>query len=290
MTIATFQAIHKQIEAHAAKLTFYSDGEPMLNPHLFGMIELATRDNNVFTSFSTNFTQMKESLLGPMFASRVDWISVSIDGFHQSTYQKYRVGGDVKSVLNGISMTMQHKHRHGFQHPYMIVNMISFSHVPLEEQELLRKFCTEQGVDEFHLRPDQYGIMGPYDPTIVRRPANRCHWPWLSMSIAPDGAVFPCPIAFEQRISYGNLLTENLEDIWNNDLYVATREYLSRPDDDRSDMPKLPCFDCRFFGKCAPVSDVVQIRRDWLRESNKRTEHRPILISKATSSKVIDNN
>ena len=211
MTTATFKAIHEQIKAHAAKITFYLEGEPMLNPYLFEMIELATRGNNVFTSFSTNFTQMKERLLTPMFASRLDWISVSIDGFHQETYEKYRVGGKVKDVLNGISMTMQYKRRYGFRYPYIIVNMITFSHVSLEEQKLLHEFCNEYGVDEFHLRPDQYGIMGPYDPTIVRRPASRCHWPWFSMSIAPDGAVYPCPIAFEQRLSYGNLLTRESE-------------------------------------------------------------------------------
>ena len=105
MTMATFRGIHEQIQEYAAKMTFYLEGEPLLNPHLFEMIELATRDNNVFTSFSTNFTQMNERLLAPMFASRLDWISVSIDGFHQTTYEKYRVGGDVKRVLNGISMT-----------------------------------------------------------------------------------------------------------------------------------------------------------------------------------------
>lgn len=287
MTTATFQAIHEQIKAHAAKITFYLEGEPMLNPYLFEMIELATRGNNVFTSFSTNFTQMKERLLRPMFASRLDWISVSIDGFHQETYEKYRVGGNVKDVLNGISMTMRYKRRYGFRYPYMIVNMIAFSHVPLDEQKLLQEFCNEQGVDAFHLRPDQYGIMGPYDPTIVRRPANRCHWPWFSMSITPDGAVYPCPIAFEQRLSYGNLLTESLDEIWNNDLYVATREYLSRPGDDRSDMPHLPCFDCRWFGKCAPVSDVVQIRHDWLRKSHERAEARELRAGATTSTQDV---
>ena len=279
MTMNTFQAIHEQIKAYAAKMTFYLEGEPMLNPHLFQMVELATRDNDVFTSFSTNFTQMKERLLGPMFASRLDWISVSIDGFHQQTYEKYRVGGDVESVLNGISMTMQHKRRHGFRYPYMIVNMITFSHVPHEEQELLRNFCSEQGVDEFHLRPDQYGIMGQYNRAEARRPASRCHWPWVSMSIGPNGNVYPCPIAFEQQLSFGNLLTESLEEIWNNRLYVATREYLRRPGDDRTDMPHLPCFDCRWFGKCAPVSDVIQIRRDWLRKPQEGAELKVVMSS-----------
>ena len=38
---------------------------------------------------------MREELLLPLFRSRIDWISVSLDGFKQETYEKYRVNGNV---------------------------------------------------------------------------------------------------------------------------------------------------------------------------------------------------
>ena len=77
-----------------------------------------------------------------------------------------------------------------------------------------------------------------------------------------DGAVYACPIAFEQQMSYGNLGTTSLDDIWNNELYVATRNYLSREGDDRKGLPTLPCYDCRWYGKCEPSTDQAAIHRD----------------------------
>jgi len=255
MGLELFKIIHENIKRCAWRITFYMQGEPMMNPHLFDMIELSARNGHTFTSFSTNFTLMRERLLRPLFKSRLDWISISLDGFRQETYEKYRVNGKVKDVLDGITMTMNFKKKNKFNHPYVQVNMITFSHIPPGELSMLRSFCAAAGVDLFRLRPDETGLLGPYDPSIKRKPASNCHWPWTSMSIDVDGSVYPCPIAFEQRISYGNLATSSLDEIWNNNHYVVTREYLRRKGDDRTGLPKLPCYNCRWYGKCPPVTD-----------------------------------
>jgi radical SAM protein with 4Fe4S-binding SPASM domain len=267
MSLELFETIHAQLKKSAWRLTFYMEGEPMMNPRLFEMIEIATRNPHVFTSFSTNFTLMRERLLAPLFKSRIDWISVSIDGFRQETYEKYRVNGRVEDVLNGIAMTTRFKCASKLNYPYMQVNMITFSHVPADETKALASFCAAHDVDEFRLRPDQTGLLGPYPGPPKRRPARSCHWPWTSMSVDVDGSVYVCPIAFEQRISYGNLGTTTLDELWNNDMYVATRTYLSRKGDDRDGLPKLPCYDCRWYGKCEPSTDQEAVRRERLRKA-----------------------
>jgi radical SAM protein with 4Fe4S-binding SPASM domain len=269
MTLELFKTIHDKIKGYAWRITFYMQGEPMMNPHLFDMVEVSTRAGHVFTSFSTNFTLMRERLLWPLFNSRLDWISISLDGFRQSTYEQYRVNGKVKDVLDGIAMTMRFKKENKFTHPYMQVNTITFSHIDGEEVSKLRAFCADCGVDMFRLRPDETGMLGPYDPTIKRKPASSCHWPWTSMSVDVDGSVYACPIGLEQGISYGSLATSSVDEIWNNDLYVATRDYLSRKGDDRTGLPKLPCYDCRWYGKCAPVTDDLAIRKERLLRSER---------------------
>ena len=84
------------------------------------------------------------------------------------------------------------------------------------------------------------------------------------MSVDCDGSVYPCPIAFEQRISYGNLATTSLDEIWNGELYVATRTYLSRKEEVCEGLPKLPCYNCRWYGKRPASTDVVEMRKQWL--------------------------
>ena len=273
MSLALFRIIHEKIKGYAWRITFYMQGEPMMNPELFDMIELSTRNGATFTSFSTNFTLMRKQLLDSLFKSRLDWISVSLDGFEQETYEKYRVNGNVQSVLDGITMTMKYRHDANLQHPYMQVNMITFSHIPAEEVARLRSFCADCGVDMFRLRPDETGVLGSYNPVSERRPSLKCHWPWTSMSIDVDGSVYVCPIALEQRVSYGNLKESRLDEIWNNDLYVATREYLNREEDDRTDLPHLPCYNCRWYGKCPPATDVIAVRKEQFLEAKRLSKN-----------------
>jgi len=231
-----------------------------MNPGLFEMIELSTRDRHLFTSFSTNLTLMREKLLTPLFKSRIDWISVSLDGFQQASYEMYRVNGRVQDVLDGIGMIMAWRKGNRLRYPYVQVNMIDFFHISAQDRSDLEKFCAAHEVDEFRVRPEQFGLMGRYDPTILREAPSKCHWPWTSMSIDCDGSVYPCPIAFEQRISYGNLATGSFKEIWNSELYVSTRAYLSRKGNVREDPPKLPCYSCRWYGKRPSARDDLVIR------------------------------
>ena len=275
MTFDLFRTILEKIRKHAWRITFYMEGEPMMNPRLFEMIELSTRDRHLFTSFSTNLTLMREKLLSPLFQSRIDRISVSLDGFRQATYEKYRVNGRVQDVLDGIVMIMGRKKRNRLRYPYMEANMIDFFHISAEERNDLKKFCAAHEVDEFRVRPEQFGLMGRYDATIVRKPPSKCHWPWISMSIDCDGSVYPCPIAFEQRISYGNLATSSFEEVWNGELYVTTRGYLSRKAEAYEGLPKLPCYDCRWYGKRPPATDQIAIRKQWLQAARSGSEQKP---------------
>ena len=86
------------------------------------------------------------------------------------------------------------------------------------------------------------------------------------MSIDADGTAYVCPIAFEQKLSAGNLLKQPLPEIWNGGFYRAIRKYLRDPEDKREGLPQLPCFDCRWFGK-VPSTNPVDVRRQWLRRS-----------------------
>jgi radical SAM protein with 4Fe4S-binding SPASM domain len=274
MTLQVFKGVLEKIQKHAWRITFYMEGEPMMNPQLFEMIKLSAHDRHIFTSFSTNFTLMREKSLEPLFRSGIDWISVSLDGIRQATYESYRVKGRVEDVLNGIAMIMARRKRNRLRYPYIEVNMIDFYHISAEERNQLENFCAAHGVDQFRVRPEQFGLMGHYEVKTVRETLSKCHWPWISMSIDCDGSVYPCPIAFEQRISYGNLATTSLAEVWNSELYVATRTYLSQKKDLHEGLPKLPCYNCRWYGKIAPVTDAIAIRKQWLQAAQSRSGER----------------
>ena len=254
MTLANFKTIYGKLSEYANRLTFYMEGEPMTNPHLFDMVRFAS-DGTVFTSFCTNFTLMKPALLEPLFDSGLDWISVCLDGFSQEAYAKYRVNGEVSKVKEGIRLVMEYKRSQKRRRPFVNVYTILFRQV-LPEVDAIVRFCQETQVDQLTFRPDESNLDGTYTYKSPKLPKSRCFWPWMVINVDVDGSVYPCPVAFERhdRSPYGNLLRMNLEEVWNSDLYVETRRYLSGQLPQKPGL-KLPCYNCRWYGT-AGVSEA----------------------------------
>jgi radical SAM protein with 4Fe4S-binding SPASM domain len=252
MSLVNFQSIYEKISKYACRMTFYMEGEPMTNPYLLDMVKMASK-SRIFTSFCTNSTLRREQLLKPLFDSKLDFISIALDGYTQESYQKYRINGDVMKVKNGIKMVMEHKREHGYSHPFVNVYTILFDHV-LPEVDMIKSFCEGVKVDRLTFRPDESNQYGTYEYAgrNKRLPTSKCFWPWVSISIDTDGSVYPCPVAFERpdRQPYGNLLENSLDEIWNSELYINTRKYLTEKEkDDCMPVRNLPCSNCRWYGK-----------------------------------------
>jgi radical SAM protein with 4Fe4S-binding SPASM domain len=247
MSLMTFTTIFRQLAPYVFRATFYMEGEPMTNPHLFEMVRLAN-DGTVYTSFSTNFTLMRTKQLKAHFDSGLDLISIALDGFSQEAYEKYRVNGDVARVKEGIEMVMKYKKEHRLKHPTVNVYTILFQQV-LPELPQIAAFCKKVGVDRLTIRPDESNLGGTYTYSAPKGHYSKCFWPWLGINVDVDGSVYPCPIAFEMedRVPYGNLSSQSLDEIWNNPIYVATRHFLAGRKE-RSAGLHLPCMTCRWYG------------------------------------------
>ena len=57
---------------------------------------------------------------------------------------------------------------------------------------------------------------------------NRCDWPWRGSYISYDGKAMPCcMVSTPDRIHFGDMTSEGVAAIWNNDGYTGFRERLS---------------------------------------------------------------
>jgi sulfatase maturation enzyme AslB (radical SAM superfamily) len=71
MSLDVFERMLEQVKRKAIRLTFYMEGEPTTNPQLFAMITRSTQAK-LYSSFSTNFTLMRDTWLKPLFDSGLD--------------------------------------------------------------------------------------------------------------------------------------------------------------------------------------------------------------------------
>ncbi|PZD74626.1 Putative mycofactocin radical SAM maturase MftC [Acaryochloris thomasi RCC1774] len=251
LSLDDFKKIVNKIKRFSIRTALYDSGEPLLNKDIYKMIAYAS-DQGIGTSISTNFTLFNpERDLDQLLESRLTVLQPDLDGITQETYGQYRIGGEVDAVKTNIEAVVQGKKEAGTKYPIVEPQMIMFEHLMAEKEEI-ETYLEEIGVDKFTWKPDDWG----FNPAQIEDAQNdkssgRCLWVYLSMMVRPDGNVYPCCGRGLNRFSYGNILEESIDEIWNNKYYQFSRKLFTTGPDLEFDpeMEDLPCHQCTMFSK-----------------------------------------
>lgn len=211
-----------------------------------------TSDNRVSTLISTNFNLFRREYIEKLFGSHLTILEPCLDGFTQENYEKYRRGGNVEIVKNGIQMVMEYKHKNKLKWPIVDVQVVLFDHIK-KEIPLIDNFLKQLRVDRITYRQENLGFNA--SETTIKNKAlnskNTCFWLYFGMAIGPDGNVYPCCGRSTNRVPIGNILNQELSEIWNNDYYKFVRSLFSKGKDLVYDekMRNITCFKCNEFKK-----------------------------------------
>lgn len=252
MDPADFATIVDKIRDTALRTSLYDVGEPLMNRDIYKMIGYAS-DRGISTLISTNFNLFGPENLDDLFASRLTVLEPCLDGFTQETYATYRRGGSVEKVKEGIRAVMGEKRRRKSRWPILDVQTVLFKHL-LGELGQIEAFLKENGVDHVTFREENLGFDAEGEKKVAN-PQTRaaghkpCFWLYLGMVVRPDGSVYPCCGGGYDRFAYGNILKQDLSEIWNNKYYRFSRALFDQGADLPYDeeMRDIPCFTCRPF-------------------------------------------
>ncbi len=240
LSIEGFRTMIGKVEKDLIYLNMYFQGEPFLNPDFFDMVQYA-RGKKIYTATSTNGHFLDDDNARNTVLSGLDKIIISIDGVDQETYAQYRVGGNLRKVIEGTSRLIRWKKKLGRENPQIIFQFIIFRFNEHQIYEL-RSLGRKTGVDEVKFKTAQVydvqsaayripeneaysryvkGMNGRY--TLVNDMNNHCWRMWSSSVITWDGHLVPC--CFDKDASYrmGNILTDPLVSIWTGVTYQAFR-------------------------------------------------------------------
>ena len=106
-----------------------NSGEVFLNPELPAMLKYA-HDKGVTITIKqgSNLNDASDEALEALVKYGVALLKVSIDGSTQDTYQTYRVGGNLRKVLNNVQKINELKNRSRSGRPRLILQFIPFEH------------------------------------------------------------------------------------------------------------------------------------------------------------------
>lgn len=240
-----FSKIMDELYKDVFYLTFYFQGEPYLNPKFLEMVKYAV-EKKIYTSTSTNAHYLNDGNAKKTVESGLDRLIISIDGTTQETYQSYRIGGNLASVIEGTKNIIAWKKKLRSRTPHVIFQFLVVK--PNEHQvEGVKALAKELGVDEVKLKTAQIynyekgSELIPENEKYARYKkaengsyvikndlTNHCWKLWHSCVITWNGLVVPCCFDKDAKHQFGSLKHTSFADIWKNESYQNFRSAVLR--------------------------------------------------------------
>ncbi len=228
---------------HLIYLTLYFQGEPYLHPQFFELVSYA-KTKKIYTSTSTNGHFLDPEKAKATVCSGLHRLIISLDGISQESYEKYRIGGKLDRVLNGIENLVASKKALHSKTPYIILQFLVLR-TNEKQIDAVKRLGKQLGVDEVKfktaqladykngnpLMPEQnkysrYKKMPDGTYKIKSKYSNRCWRMWHAAVMSWDGQMLPCCFDKNAQHEMGNLKNQSLAEIWNNKSYTQFRTKL----------------------------------------------------------------
>ena len=240
-----FRKTVDEVYTEISYLIFYFQGEPYLNPKFLEMVKYAS-SKNIYTATSTNAHYLDDANARKTVESGLDRLIVSIDGTTQETYQQYRIGGDLKKVIEGTENVIKWKKELKSRTPHVIFQflVVQPNEHQIKDVEVLAK---KIGVDEVRFKTAQmydYVNGNALIPTIEKYSRYRkrsdgkyeiknemlthCWRLWHSTVITWDGLVVPCCFDKDAKHQLGDLKNMSFRELWQSEKYYNFRASVLR--------------------------------------------------------------
>ncbi|MCG8308025.1 MAG: SPASM domain-containing protein [Cytophagales bacterium] len=243
MEMATFQKIIHELKKDLAHLFLYFQGEPYLNPNFLETVRLA-RAQNIYTTTSTNAHFLTSQNASETVKSGLSRMIVSMDGTSQECYEKYRIGGRLTKVIDGIKNLVIAKRAQKKHTPYIILQFLLFRHNTHQLPEV-KRLAKSLGVDRLEFKTAQvydfekgselipeedglsrYRLNGNNQFYLKNEMLNKCWKMWHSCVMTWDGNIVPCCFDKDAKYSMGNIRNQSFREIWNGEKYLEFRSNL----------------------------------------------------------------
>ncbi len=241
LTPETFAGIIPGLKSRLWAINFYFQGEPFLNRDLLSMVRLAA-DEGIYTSTSTNAHYFKPEQARKTVLSGLHRLIISIDGTSQDTYEQYRIGGKLSTVLEGTKEILKARKELKSRTPYVIFQFLVVK--PNEHQtEDVLQLANELEVDEVRFKTAQmydyengndlipendkysrYRRMPSGKWKLKNKLENKCWRMWQGCVVTWDGKVVPCCFDKDASHSLGNLAEgKAFQEVWKSPAYEQFR-------------------------------------------------------------------
>ena len=256
LDVDAYRVFLDKIAPFAIKIDFYNWGEPFLHKEICTILSMAHRAH-IATAVSSTCNVLPRQGAEALVASGLDDLVVSCDGLTQETYEKYRVGGKLATVIENMKSITRAKEKLKRDNPCIEFQFLAFRH---NEHEIPRveAFAHSLGIKHVRITSPYLDIndhalqpasnqrfvrpeyRSDFDPTR-KKAFNRCFWLWRAMVVNANGQVDPCCSYFDSR-GFGNVFFQPFDDVWNGEAFRYARSLFNKTKDRRR--IEIVCEEC----------------------------------------------
>ncbi len=209
-------------------IRYASNGEPLIHPHIYEMLEYAKRRSGVMVTLTTNGKLLTQKNIDRLISAKVDVIDISLDAFSPETYARIRVKGNLlttrKNVLNLIGRSRQ-----SGLHTKVVV---SYVEQPCNANETceFEKYWRDSGADYVVVRRMHSCSGAKEEIAKKRRDANTiisrrpCLYPWERIVLNARGDLSFCPSDWVHGSYIADYRDVTIYETWRSKFYKKLRK------------------------------------------------------------------
>ena len=220
--------VRRHGKGHTQYIRHTSEGEPLINPLCYDMLEYAVENSGVLVTLTTNGTILNEKRVRKLLASGLHMIDVSIDAYTQETYAKIRVNGDLRVTRANVQRLIQLARETGGR-TRVVVSYVEQPQNAGETKDF-EAFWKGQGADFVVVRRlhSNAGAIIPIANMLrsgsARRNRYPCLYPWERISLNPRGKLGFCPQDWVQGSELADYRTTTIKEVWQGEFYRRLRQ------------------------------------------------------------------
>jgi len=188
--------VKKHGEGNTQYIRYTGNGEPLIHPHSYEMLEDAVLNSGVLVTLTTNGTILDEKRAKKLIDSGVHMLDISIDAVNEDTYSKIRIGGKLQETVRNVRRFI-HLIENSCSNTKLVVSFVEQEQNRSESRAfeqfwknegasavVIRRLHTSSGA--LQLKPTTNG----FSTSVERYP---CLYPWERLTLTPRGQLSFCP-------------------------------------------------------------------------------------------------
>jgi radical SAM protein with 4Fe4S-binding SPASM domain len=225
-----FKKLADEAAAHPHRVVMPQGfGESFIHPRFREMIAYLHERGVHPTMVITNGTLLNEKNIAALIDSRVDLVSVSLDGTDKEVYERIRKNATYERVVENVKNLFAERKRRGSIVPHVILRMIKMRETAEDEDRFraawgpylevgdeiaFSQYQTWNGTVEDKRTVKPVGIQRLEEQLARGEKPAPCRMLYKTGQVYYDGRMTPCCYDYDCTMEIGNVREQSVEEIW----------------------------------------------------------------------------